>query len=93
MPSTHLLIERLLYWVPRILCILFAAFISLFALDVFGEGYGFWHSVLTLMVHLIPTYIVVRTYFQKRGVTGNVAKTGLDIMNSQTWNVHEWDKV
>jgi hypothetical protein len=59
MPSTHLLIERLLYWVPRILCILFAAFISLFALDVFGEGYGFWHSVLSLMVHLIPTYIVV----------------------------------
>ena len=47
---------------------------------------------MTSDLPLIPTYISVRTYFQKRGVTGNVAKTGLDIMNSQTWNVHEWDK-
>ena len=38
---------------------LFAGFISLFALDVFGEGYGFWQTVLALLMHLIPTFILV----------------------------------
>ena len=30
--------KRVLYWIPRALTILFALFISVFALDVFGEG-------------------------------------------------------
>ncbi len=59
MPTTHPLVDRLLYWAPRVLSILFAAFISVFALDVFNEGYAFWHTVLALMVHLIPTIIIV----------------------------------
>jgi hypothetical protein len=51
--------ERWLYWIPRILSIIFAVFISLFALDVFGEGYPFWKTVLALAIHLIPTYLVI----------------------------------
>ncbi|NLF01089.1 MAG: hypothetical protein GX601_08950 [Anaerolineales bacterium] len=51
-------VERLLFWVPRILTILFAAFISLFALDVF-EGQGFWPTIAALAIHLIPTMLVV----------------------------------
>jgi len=51
--------KQLLYWAPRGLCILFALFISLFALDVFGEGYGFWETVVALLIHLIPTGIVL----------------------------------
>ena len=51
--------KRLLYWAPRGLCILFAFFISLFALDVFGEGYGFWETVVALLIHLIPTGIIL----------------------------------
>jgi len=54
-PST----KRVLFWTPRVLCILYAIFLSLFALDVFGEGYGFWEAVLALLIHLVPTYIVV----------------------------------
>ncbi len=38
---------------------LFAVFISLFALDVFGEGYGFFEAILAFLVHLVPTYLVV----------------------------------
>ncbi len=34
--------KQFLFWSPRVLTILFALFLSLFALDVFGEGYGFW---------------------------------------------------
>ncbi len=51
--------KRLLFWTPRVLCILFAMFLSLFALDVFSEGYGFWETILALLIHLVPVYIVV----------------------------------
>ena len=51
--------KRLLFWTPRVFCILFALFVSLFALDVFGEGLGFWKTILALFIHLIPTYIVI----------------------------------
>jgi hypothetical protein len=52
-------VKRLLFWAPRILCILFAVFVSLFALDVFGEGYGFWGTMLALLMHLIPTFVIL----------------------------------
>ena len=52
-------IKRILFWAPRILCIFFALFLSLFALDVFGEGYGFWGTILALLIHLIPVYLVI----------------------------------
>jgi hypothetical protein len=55
----HTTMKRVLFWTPRILCILFAVFLSLFALDVFGEGLGFWESMLALLIHLVPVYIVV----------------------------------
>lgn len=51
--------KQVLFWAPRVLCILFAIFLSLFALDVFGEGYGFWETILALLIHLVPVYLVV----------------------------------
>jgi hypothetical protein len=51
--------KRVLFWSPRILCMLFALFLSLFALDVFGEGLGVGKTILALLMHLIPVYIVV----------------------------------
>ncbi len=50
--------KHFLYWTPRILAILFIAFISLFALDVFGEYTGF-NLLIALFMHLIPTFILV----------------------------------
>ena len=52
-------IKRILFWTPRVLCILFAMFLSLFALDVFSEGYGLGETILALLIHLVPVYIVV----------------------------------
>jgi len=52
-------VRRLLVWAPRVLCIGFIVFVSLFALDVFGEGQGFWRTILALLMHLIPTAILV----------------------------------
>jgi hypothetical protein len=50
---------KLLLWAPRILGLLFAAFISIFALDVFDGQHGFWETALALFMHLIPTFILL----------------------------------
>jgi hypothetical protein len=39
-------LSSILYWAPRLLGILFSLFVSIFALDVFGQGYGFWEPLL-----------------------------------------------
>ena len=49
----------ILLWAPRILCILFAIFISFFAFDVFDQGTGFWKILLALLIHLIPTFLII----------------------------------
>jgi len=51
--------RKILLWAPRVLGILFAAFISMFALDVFGVGYTLWETLVALFMHLIPTYILI----------------------------------
>jgi hypothetical protein len=55
----NLPVKRILFWTPRALCLLFAAFVSLFALDVFGEGHGFLHTMFDLLMHLIPTGVIL----------------------------------
>ena len=50
--------NRALYWAPRGLSILFLIFLSLFALDVFDESRGFWNTVLALVIHLIPVFVL-----------------------------------
>jgi hypothetical protein len=51
--------QQILFWIPRVLCILFALFLSMFALDVFSEGNGFGETILALLIHLVPTYLMV----------------------------------
>jgi hypothetical protein len=42
-----------------VLGILFALFVSMFALDVFGAGYGFWGTILALVIHLVPVILML----------------------------------
>jgi hypothetical protein len=51
--------RRALFWTPRGLGLLFAGFLSLFALDVFSAGYSFWETVAALLIHLIPTAVLL----------------------------------
>ncbi|MBN2454655.1 hypothetical protein JXB11_03860 [Candidatus Woesearchaeota archaeon] len=51
--------NKLLYWTPRVLGIAMVLFISLFALDVFGQGVGVWMTLAALLIHLVPTYLLV----------------------------------
>ncbi len=51
--------RRWLYWTPRALTALFAAFLALFAMDVFDERLGVARTIVALAVHLVPTWIVL----------------------------------
>lgn len=51
--------KQFLFWSPRILAILLALFISIFALDVFAEAQGFWRTAQALVIHLTPTATVL----------------------------------
>jgi hypothetical protein len=51
--------RRLIHWAPRLLAIVLAAFLGLFALDVFDHSEGFGQTTAALLVHLIPTWLVL----------------------------------
>jgi hypothetical protein len=51
--------KQVLLWAPRVLGIIFAVFLGLFALDVFSEGYSIAETILALLMHLIPTFLVI----------------------------------
>ena len=51
-------VGKFIYWTPRILSILFIAFLTLFSFDVFGQGYGFWGTLLAFFIHNIPVIIL-----------------------------------
>ena len=48
-----------IYWAPRILSLLFVAFLMLFSLDVFDEGLDFWGTLLGLFMHNLPALILL----------------------------------
>jgi hypothetical protein len=54
-----LTIPRVVHWAPRVIAIVFALFISVFALDVFSEGLGPLQTIGALLLHLIPTFLVL----------------------------------
>lgn len=49
----------ILYWTPRILCILTIAFISLFALDSFGTDKTIWQQIVAFLMHMIPSFVLL----------------------------------
>ena len=51
--------EKIVFYGARILAVLFIVFVSLFALDVFGEGYGAPETIIALFMHLIPTILLI----------------------------------
>lgn len=52
-------IDKILYWAPRILSILFICFLMLFSLDVFSTESSFWQIVVGLFMHNIPALLLL----------------------------------
>lgn len=85
--------KQLIYWLPRVLSLAFALFISIFALDVFGVGYSFWETVLALFMHLIPTFLVlialvIAWRWERVGALLFVALAGLylSVSRAESWS-------
>ena len=51
--------NKFIYWTPRALSILLIVFLAIFSLDVFDGEYGFWGIVLGLLIHNIPSFILL----------------------------------
>lgn len=68
-------INKLLYWIPRILSIIFILFLMMFSLDIFDNGYGFWQIVIGLLMHNIPAFILIAILIisWKREIVGGIA--------------------
>jgi hypothetical protein len=66
--------HKILYWAPRVLSIIFILFVSMFALDIFGNGYTVWQTIVGLFMHLIPTWIMIIALViaWKREIVGGV---------------------
>lgn len=51
--------QKFIFWAPRIVSIMLLLFLSLFSLDVFEMGYGFWGTLLAFLAHNIPVFILI----------------------------------
>ncbi len=52
-------ISKFIFWVPRLLAILFILFLVMFSLDIFEGNYGFWGTIFGLLVHNLPALILL----------------------------------
>ena len=68
-------VNKLLFWAPRVLAILFILFLAMFSLDIFGNNYTFWETVLGLFMHNIPSIIllIVLIISWKHEIVGAIA--------------------
>ncbi len=51
--------NKLIYWTPRILSILFILFLALMSLDVFSSELSFWKTLGALFMHNIPALVLL----------------------------------
>ena len=51
--------HKVIFWTPRILCILAILFISMFALDAFQPDLTIWQQLGNFFMHLIPSFILL----------------------------------
>jgi hypothetical protein len=49
----------LLYWTPRVLCVLAILFVSMFALDAFDPKLSLGQQILGFLIHLTPVYFLI----------------------------------
>ena len=51
--------EKIILWLPRLLCIGAILFVSMFALDAFEPGIPFAQQLINFLIHLVPTYVLL----------------------------------
>jgi len=61
LPKTRLMTfnSRLIFLLPRIICILAIVFISIFAFDAFDPDLTIWKQIQSFAMHLIPSFVLL----------------------------------
>jgi hypothetical protein len=69
---------KIIYWLPRVLGLVFVLFLSLFAFDVFQE-YSGGVALLAFFIHLLPAFILLAVVLiaWKHELFGAIAFLGL----------------
>jgi hypothetical protein len=85
-------LRGILFWTPRIGGILFILFLSIFALDIFGQGYSFWETVVGLTVHLLPSIVltIALVLAWRREWIGAVWFVGWAVFYILSWRGFPW---
>lgn len=86
--------QNLVRWLPRLLTLAMAAFLSIFSLDVFSEGYGFFKTIGALFMHLIPVWVILIVLWLswKRPLIGAIFFPGLALAQCvASWG--HWDAI
>jgi len=68
-------LNKWIYWTPRVLSIIFILFLALFSLDVFDMGFNFWSIISGLLIHNIPSILllIILIISWKHEIVGAVA--------------------
>lgn len=66
--------DNILFWLPRILAILFIGFLATSAFDVFEPGKPLLYMIGAFLIHLIPVFLLSAILFiaWKRGEIGGL---------------------
>lgn len=82
--------KKIICWLPRILGLVFAAFLLLFSFDVFDE-FGGWKAVVPFLIHSLPSLIVLAVVLVswKRKLAGAIFFAGFSVW--YVWSVG-WGK-
>ena len=51
--------SKIMYWIPRVLTIIFILFMTMFSLDVFGGDESIGAKMLGFLIHNIPVLIII----------------------------------
>jgi len=67
-------VGRFVYWLPRILAIIFILFLVLMSLDIFEVNYGFFGTIFGLFMHNIPALclLIVLVISWKYEIVGGI---------------------
>lgn len=84
--------QRLIYWLPRIICILAISFVSIFALDAFDPNLTLWQQIRGFATHLIPSFILLLILLiaWKRELLGGIIFLIIGIVLSPLIYVHNY---
>ena len=90
-------INKGLVWTPRILSMVFIAFLFLMSFDVFEEGSGFWPTAGAFVMHSLPALVLLAILLiaWKREIVGAIGfiLAGLAYVVLVFWNDFEWYKL